>query len=285
MSTRPRITIVGAGKLASTLAPALTRAGYPIDAILARDGAVSLRRAKHLAKQVGAIALTANRAPLRSDIVWLCVPDSQITRAATALATKGVWKGRVVLHSSGALTSDELAALRRRGAAVASIHPLMSFVLRAQPSLAGVPFAIEGDSHALRVARAIVKDLGGQSFAIRKKDKAAYHAWGTFASPLLTALLATTERVAAAAGIDQKAARSRMLPILKQTLSNYALLGAPGAFSGPVIRGDSDTVQKHLRNLQRIPVARDVYVALARAALEYLPSANKMRIRKVLSKK
>jgi predicted short-subunit dehydrogenase-like oxidoreductase (DUF2520 family) len=128
----------------------------------------------------------------------------------------------------------------------------------------------------------MVKDLGGSAYAIRKSDKAAYHAWGTFASPLLTALLATTERVAASAGIRGKATRRRMLPILQQTLSNFGALGARDSFSGPLVRGDVDVVKRHLRSLRKIPEALDVYLALARAALRYLPVKNREALRKIL---
>jgi predicted short-subunit dehydrogenase-like oxidoreductase (DUF2520 family) len=134
---------------------------------------------------------------------------------------------------------------------------------------------MEGDPVALRTARRIVRNLGGKAFFIRKEDKAAYHTWGTFASPLMTALLATTEEVAAMAGVSRKAARNRAIPILRQTLENYAAFGAPDAFSGPIIRGDVDTVRRHLRALNNVPIARDVYTALARAALQYLPAKNK----------
>src|SRR6202023_3513185 len=110
-------------------------------------------------------------------------PDSEIAGAAHRLA-KISWKRRVALHSSGALTSDELDVLRGPGAAVASVHPLMTFVRGSRPALEGVAFAIEGDQKAVRVARAIVRDLRGHPFAIRKQDKPAYHAWGMFVSPL-----------------------------------------------------------------------------------------------------
>ena len=151
----------------------------------------------------------------------------------------------------------------------------MTFVRGSRPSLTGVPFAVEGDAVAVRVARRIVKSLGGKVYSIRKQDKAAYHAWGTVASPLFTALLATTEQVAAAAGVNRKAARQRMIPILRQTLANYAALGAERGFSGPIVRGDVDTVKRHLRVLRDTPAAREVYIALARAALRYLPAKNK----------
>jgi predicted short-subunit dehydrogenase-like oxidoreductase (DUF2520 family) len=158
----------------------------------------------------------------------------------------------------------------------------MTFVPGSRPSLTGVPFAIEGDAAAVRVARRIVKDLGGSAYAIRKSDKAAYHAWGTFASPLLTALLATTEQVAASTGLRGKEARRRMLPILQQTLSNYGALGARDSFSGPIVRGDVDVVKRHLHSLRKIPAALHVYLALARAALCYLPAKNREQLRKIV---
>lgn len=281
MTRKPRIAIVGAGNLASALAVSLRRAGLVVDAVVARPTGNSIRKARLLAKQIGARPVT-DAADLRAELVWLCVPDAQIGRAARTLAKNVRWKGTVALHSSGALTSDELQPLRDRGAAAASVHPLMTFVPGSRPALAGVPFAIEGDGPAVQIARRVVRELGGQPFRIRKQDKAAYHAWGTFASPLLTALLATTERVAASAGVEQKAAVRRMMPILLQTLANYAERGAAKSFSGPIIRGDVDTVKRHLKVLAGIPAAREVYVSLARASIKLLPVKHKNALRRLL---
>ena len=160
----------------------------------------------------------------------------------------------------------------------------MTFVRGSRPSLVEVPFALEGDQKAVRAARAIVLNLRGQPFIIRKHYKEAYHAWGMFASPLLTALLAATERVAGAAGVSPKAARERVLPILRQTLANYVELGAPGAFSGPIARGDVATVEKHLHTLLGVPEAREVYLALAREALQDLPTENRAGLEKILKR-
>jgi predicted short-subunit dehydrogenase-like oxidoreductase (DUF2520 family) len=305
MAAKPGITIVGAGNMARALALSLRQAGYRIDEVLARSAGRSLGKARHLARKAGARAAVIPEAKLDAMVVWFCVPDGEIARAARSLATKTDWKNKNVFHSSGALGSDELDWLRRRGAAIASVHPLMTFVRGKVPESSsrlastvkrslndgmqsvsltgtGVPFAIEGDSAAVKTARRIVKDLGGTAYSIHKKDKAAYHAWGTFASPLLTALLATTERVAGLAGVKKKQARRRMIPILLQTLMNYAAFDAAAAFSGPIVRGDVDTVKRHLEVLRREPVAREVYVALARAALDYLPAKKRSALRRVL---
>lgn len=267
MPEKPSIAVVGTGNLGSALVIALHEAGFLIDALIAH--ARGMVRARQLARQIGSRALLSPK-HVNAPIFWLCVPDREIVRAAASLADTVNWHGKIALHSSGALSSDELEPLRKKGASVASVHPLMTFVRRSRASLAGVPFAIEGDREAVRAARSIVRHLGGQPNAIKKKDKGAYHAWGTFASPLLTALLATTERVAALAGVPSRVARRRMLPILLQTVANYGSLGPAAGFSGPVIRGDVDTVKRHLRVLRGSP-AREVYLALVRAALRYLP--------------
>lgn len=280
MMLKRRIAIVGTGNLGSALAVSLRSAGFPIDAVVARPPEKSIRKARRLARRIGARA-TSNPADLKAGLVWFCVPDSQIGRAARAWAQRFRWAGIVALHSSGALTSDELEPLRQRGAEVASVHPLMTFVPGSRPALAGVAFAIEGDRGAVRIARQIVRELGGQPFAIRKEDKAAYHAWGTFASPLLTALFATTERVAVSAGVKRKNAVRRMIPILMQTLANYAERGAARSFSGPIIRGDVDTVHRHLKVLKSIPAAQEVYASLARASLEFLPVKHKNALRRL----
>jgi predicted short-subunit dehydrogenase-like oxidoreductase (DUF2520 family) len=281
MAGKPRVAIVGAGNLGSALAWSLQEAGYAIEAVIARSRGESLKQARRLARQVGARA-TIDMSSVCAGLVWFCVPDGAIAAAAQSIAAQVEWKGRVALHSSGALGSDELASLRKRGAAVASVHPLMTFVPGSRPSLRGVSFALEGDAAAVRVARRMVRDLGGRAYSIREADKAAYHAWGTFASPLFTALLATTEEVASMAGVSRKAAKQRMIPILQQTLANYAALGAAGAFSGPIVRGDVNTVKRHLQMLYGTPVVREVYLALAGSALRYLPSKGKTALRGTL---
>jgi predicted short-subunit dehydrogenase-like oxidoreductase (DUF2520 family) len=284
MVAKPRIAIVGPGRLGSTLTQELTRAGYTISEIVSRNRAGSRKKARELARNVEARASTGDSAHLDADLVWFCVPDREIAAASRQLAPVVDWKRKTAFHSSGALASDELNLLRRRGGVVASVHPLMTFVSGSIPSMKSVPFAVEGDPMAVRVARRIVRDLSGEAFTIRKEHKVAYHAWGAFASPLLVATLVTAEQVARVAGLSGVDARKKMLPIIRQTIANYAALGPAGAFSGPIVRGDVQIVRKHLQALRKIPEARDVYLALARAALRYLPALNRKELEKVLER-
>jgi predicted short-subunit dehydrogenase-like oxidoreductase (DUF2520 family) len=284
MAKSTRIAIVGPGRLGSALAIALKKAGYSVVEIVAREHPDSLRRARRLARQVGAKVISGSRLPLNADLIWFCVPDREIAPAAQTLDIGTSWKGRTAFHSSGALGSDELNALRKAGAAVAAVHPFMTFVSRSKPQLEKVPFGIEGDPAAVRLARSVVGKLGGEAFSIRKENKVAYHAWGGFTSPLLVSLLVTGERVAEAAGFSRAQARRWALPILRQTLANYAKLGPGESFSGPIVRGDASVVEKHLRVLQKVPEAHEAYVALVRSALRNLPVQNRRELERALRK-
>ncbi len=247
-----------------------------------------MKRARALARRVGARAVNINRAVLDAEVLWFAVPDGEIRQAAESLARKAralsskSFRARFAFHSSGALASGELAFLRELGANVASVHPLMTFVPRSRPSLAGVPFAVEGNAAAIRVARAMVRDLEGNSFVLPARRKAAYHAWATMTSPLLVAYLVTLEKAARAAGLAGEKARRMSLPILRQTLENYARLGPGNSFSGPFVRGDVETVAKHLALLKRDPKVRAVYATLAWMAIDVLPVRNRYKLRRLL---
>jgi predicted short-subunit dehydrogenase-like oxidoreductase (DUF2520 family) len=158
----------------------------------------------------------------------------------------------------------------------------MTFVPGSHPPVVGAPFAVEGDGAATRLARRMVRDLGGESFTLPTARKAAYHAWATLTSPLFLAFLVTLEDVARGAGLTREESRRKSLPIIRQTLENYSRLGPRHSFSGPIIRGDVETVAKHLAVLRKHSEARDVYVALARSALRSLPVKSRKGLRRLL---
>jgi predicted short-subunit dehydrogenase-like oxidoreductase (DUF2520 family) len=278
------ITLIGAGNLAQALGPALLAAGYRIDAVAGRQTASSRRRAAMLAKNTGARAVLLEQAAPGSDVVWICHTDDALAETARSLARRADWRGTTVFHSSGALTSDVLAPLRRAGAQVASLHPMMTFVPGVAPQMATVPFAVEGDERAVAMARKIVRALGAEIFAIPKSAKPLYHALGSFSSPLIVATLVTAERVGRGAGLTAAQTRKVMAPILKQTLRNYLERGAAAAFSGPMKRGDLNTVRRHLRVLGRVPGASEVYRALVKSALVDLPARNRTQLARLLQK-
>jgi predicted short-subunit dehydrogenase-like oxidoreductase (DUF2520 family) len=276
------VTLVGAGNLAHTLGPALKAAGYKVDVVAGRAIASSQKRAAALARKLGAKALRLEDVRPASDIIWLCHTDDALAATALRLAHVSGWKGKIVFHSSGALSSDVLSPLRRAGAHAASLHPMMTFVPGTTPRLQSVPFGVEGDRRAVAAARPIVRDLGAEAVAIRKDAKTLYHALGSFTSPLVVATLVTAERVGCAAGLSRTQTRRMMGPILRQTIKNYLEAGAAAAFSGPIKRGDLATVRRHLKELQRVPGAREAYRALVKSALLGLPGKNKKSLLSLL---
>ena len=277
------VTLVGAGSLAHALAELLPRAGYVVQEIVVR---AKTKAALKLGRSAGASVARIEDAGWTAETVWLAVSDGAIRDVAKAIAVRADWRRKVVLHSSGALSSEELAVLRKRGASVASLHPMMTFVPGETPDMRGVAWTIEGDERALRAARKIVSALGGQALPIRPEHKPLYHAFGAFLSPLLVVHLVAASEVAKMAGIRRQDFAAIMKPIVSRTLENlFANIGElPGrAFSGPLVRGDVETIRRHLRSLRRVPLARQLYVALVRAALQSeLPIGKRTEVARTL---
>lgn len=221
---------------------------------------------------------------MSADIVWICVPDDAIAALAEQMTDERDWRGKIVVHSSGALSSDTLEPLRRKGAEVASAHPLMTFVSSSQPKLKGVPFALEGTAKALTAVETIISDFEAHAFRIARTEKAAYHAFGFFSSPGIVALIAAAIDVGKLAGLEGKRVRALMEPIVRQTIDNCFRTSPQQAFSGPVRRGDVETIRKHLKVLDEHPDLLDLYGSLVRIALRDLPSANADSLQRLVNK-
>ena len=283
----PVVTLIGYGNWGTALAFALHGGGIPLSEIVVRK----LRRGGETEKSAARLTVLAD-AKLDADVFWICTPDSAIAGVAEQLAKALDHRSRrsrpIVFHSSGALASTELAALRAAGASVASVHPLMTFPRRAiAPSsrkrLVGVSFAIEGDVRASRAARKLVHALGAEPFPLAIEHKPLYHAFGAFASPMLVALLSAAVETGVAAGFTPAQARRRMRPIVERTLLNFFTQGPKKSFSGPIARGDAATVARHLDALRQHPRLLAIYGELARFALDALPAQNEEQIRKLLN--
>jgi predicted short-subunit dehydrogenase-like oxidoreductase (DUF2520 family) len=278
-------TIVGAGNLARALGTLLTKAGFRVDEIVVRKPS---RHAATLARGCKAHLVTMEEARFDASVTWLLVSDSAIRSCADQMSVNRNWKGKVVLHASGALSSDELQSLRRRGASVASAHPMMTFVHGEIPRMQGLAWTVEGDKKAIAVASRLIRKLGGAVFEINKRDKPLYHAFGAFLSPLLVVHLHAAAVTADAARIPRSNLVGFMRPIVAKTLENLfehidEQEGSGKAFSGPLVRGDIGTIQSHLSALRRVPISEALYRALVWAAVESdLPVKNRRRIRSLL---
>jgi predicted short-subunit dehydrogenase-like oxidoreductase (DUF2520 family) len=160
-------------------------------------------------------------------------------------------KRAVVLHASGAVSSDALAGLRQSGFAVGSCHPLQTFESPSQ-ALTVIQqsyFCIEGDAAAVRAARSFVRRIGARSFEIPTDKKPLYHAAAVLASGGVTALLSVSFDVLRRCGLNEAQAQQVLLPLTQATLANVETVGPRRALTGPVRRGDIGTVRRNLEAL------------------------------------
>ena len=212
--------------------------------------------------------LGPTRIPGDTTILLLAVPDSALAEVAHDIEASGpAPPGCVALHLSGALSSDVLEPLHRAGYAIGSMHPLQSV---ADPWLAGdrlldVAFAVTGEPAAVRAARRIIDGLDGRAFVIPPNFRSLYHAAAVMASNYLVAIAATASRWLNEAGVPSDEALPALLPLMQGTLDNLKHLGVSAALTGPVARGDADTIRMHLSRLSASD--RSLYCALGRETL------------------
>ncbi len=162
-------------------------------------------------------------------------------------------RGKVVLHTSGALSSDVLDSVRRCGAAVGSMHPLQTFSGVEVPPLEGRVFTIEGDTGAVRMARQIARALGAVPVQIEGAKKPLYHAAGALAAGNVLALMEAATRLMTSAGMKRREAVQVLLPLTRQVLENFERLGARAAWTGPLSRGDYGVVAAHSEAMKDLP--------------------------------
>lgn len=266
---RSRLNLIGAGKLGRTLA----RLWH--DQRLVTIGAVVARRQESARQAANFISAgnpgtpdTANSWP-EAELWLLATPDDQLSNTAEYLASLDRdWRNCTVFHCSGSCPSSILAPLATAGARIASGHPIHSF---ADPEQSRKTFAetfclLEGHAEATSRLDDLFSAIGARTVLSPHCDKTLYHAATTVASNLLVALLYDAEQMlSTATGLPAARARELLAPLSRQTLDNCARLSPSQALTGPLARGDIDTVSRHLATLRDTPWAAG-YIALSKTA-------------------
>jgi len=269
-------SIVGAGRLGTVLGAALVRRGWTAAAIVDKDSGAAresrriIGRGKVLPYRPGLSQEGRDGTVGLGDVVIIAVPDNAVGRVAAGLARSGVsWAGRFVFHTSGLLPARVLEPLRKRGARIASVHPVQSFPRKDAPAsiFKGITWGVEGDPAAVAAAEEMVRSLRGNVLLLSEKDKPLYHAACSLASNAMIALEWTASGMLGAAGIGEKAAASMLFPLVQGTLQNVNNLGLGKALTGPILRGDVVTVRKHLEALRDDRHARGVYLVMGKQIL------------------
>ena len=262
---RPRLAFVGPGTLGTTLAHALSRAGYPVVAI----GGRTADHVRALAHRIhGAEAADRPQDAVdAADLIFLTVPDDSIAPLCGSIS----WSAsHAVVHCSGVASIDLLAPATEAGAAAAVFHPLQTFATReqAERNLPGSAFGIEATSDELLATLCrMAEALGGTPLAIAG-DKSVYHASAVIASNYLVTLLDIASGLWEALGLSREEGLKALLPLVRGTIENLEAVGLPRALTGPIARGDVGTIERHLDALSRVaPDILPVYKGLARRAI------------------
>ncbi len=265
-----KIAIVGAGVLGTALGILLKRVGYTITAVSSRNR----RRAQDAIASIGEGQPLGDpgSAARDADLVFLAVPDRAIAAVSLELASAGTLRqGAVVAHLAGGLPAGVLAGVVAAGGLRGSMHPLQSFadLQTAVRLLPDAFFFLEGDEEAVDVLRTVVIALEGRPVRIDGATKALYHAGAAAASNFLVTLVDYAATLLFRAGVPRDAALAALLPLIKGTVANLEAVGLPHALTGPIARGDTGTVRRHLKALDEQPgdLVR-LYRHLARHTIE-----------------
>lgn len=244
-----QLGFIGAGTVGTALAVRLTEKGYPVVAVASRR----FESAEQLAGQVqGCHAYENNQAVAdKAEVVFITTPDMAIPVVTGQLK----WhSGQSVIHCSGADSLDVLEPARLAGARVGGFHPLQTFagVQIAIENLPGSTFGLEAEEPLLGILKEMVQALKGDFVILRAADKVAYHAAAVMACNYLVTLVKLSTDLYQTFGVSRDQATHSLMPLLKGTLNNIANIGIPNCLTGPIARGDTGTVQKHLNALAKV---------------------------------
>jgi predicted short-subunit dehydrogenase-like oxidoreductase (DUF2520 family) len=260
--------LVGPGRAGTAVACALAARGWRPVAVAGRTPDAASTRA--LAARLAAPAVEVADAGREADVVIVATPDAAIAGTATALAA-ALRPGALVVHLSGASTLHELDGVLPAcpDVEVGSLHPLQSLPSAGvgQRRLAGAWCAIDGSPRVERIALT----LGMRPFRLDAADRVRYHAAACVASNHVVALLGQVERLAVQAGVPFDA----FLPLIRGTVENVDELGPAAALTGPVARGDDETLARHVDALP--DDERDAYEALVHEARRLADATNAAR--------
>ena len=272
---RLAVGVVGAGRVGTALGAALARAGHDVVAVSAVSAA-SRRRAEALLP--GVPVLPVPEVVARAGLVLLSVPDDVLPGLVEGLVTTGtIAPGQLLAHAAGRYGYGVLDPATRAGALPLALHPVMTFTGTAVDAarLAGCSWGVTAPAPLRPVAEALVVEMGGEPEWIEEELRPLYHAALAHGSNHLITLVAEVIDLLRLAGVAEP---GRLLgPLLGASLDN-ALRAGDAALTGPVARGDAETVGAHLQRLAAAsPRSVDAYVALARLTADRALAAGRLR--------
>lgn len=278
------ISIIGPGRVGTAIGVLAARAGWPVVAVAGRRAETARAAAEAIGH--GAGVRSPAEAAAAGRLVLLTVPDDAIAAVCEELAAAGAFAaGAVVAHCSGALASEVLSPARQRcRCEIGSMHPLQTFPTAAAAirQMAGTHCFCEGDPPAVAVLERLAGAVGARPVRIDAAGKARYHAAAVMACNYLVALMEAAAALAESAGIDRATWLSAAGPLVRSTVDNVLRTGPVEALTGPIARGDVETVTRHAEAMREAqPLLRELYAAAGRWTLELARSKGTLDAAKV----
>jgi len=264
------VSLIGVGRLGGALAIALSRTGFDVEQLIYRTALPAAETVGLIKGRPDQVSFDDLR-PISSDLLVITTGDDQIEAVCTA-AAPFVNAGTVVLHTSGALSSEVLSAAAEKGLATGSMHPLISIsdAVRSADLISGAFFCIEGSSNAVTAADVVVSALGGRSFTIATAFKPLYHAAAVLASGHIVALFETAVETLTKCGPDGGRAKEVLFPLLASSVRNLSDQDTAAALTGPFSRVDGSAIQRHLDvfDRERLHETKRIYIEIGEKALD-----------------
>ena len=247
-----KLGFIGAGTVGTALAVRLSSKGYQVIAVSSR----SQTSARKLAQAVSGCHVFNNNQGVAdtAELIFITTPDDTIVSVASEIQ----WhRGQSVVHCSGALSTDILESAKKPGAQVGAFHPLQTFagVKQAIENIPGSTFAVEAEEPLLSTLKDIATALEGHWIELKANDKVAYHAAAVIACNYLVTLVKLATDLWQSFNIPQSQATQALLPLIRGTIHNIDIVGIPQCLTGPIARGDIETIKKHLDALQKVAPA------------------------------
>jgi predicted short-subunit dehydrogenase-like oxidoreductase (DUF2520 family) len=267
-SSKLKIGFIGTGTAGTALAVKLHTQGYHIAAASDNNTSATKRFAKMIPdctiyRQNQVVADTA-------DLIFITTPDDIIAPITASLK----WhSGQSVVHCSGAASLDILAPAREDGAVTGAMHPLQTFagISQAIENIPGSTFAIEADEPLFSTLRDMALAMGGYCIKLDAGNKVLYHAAAVLSCNYMVTLVKLATDLWEQFGVEPQQATQALMPLLKGTLNNIAGVGIPDCLTGPIARGDTGTIRKHIAAMeQSTPQALDAYLEMG---LQTIPVA------------
>ena len=243
-----KIGFIGAGTAGTALSILLSKNGYHVMAVSSR----TLASAEKLAKAVGGCHVFKNSQGVadNAEVIFITTPDDAISK----VASQARWhSGQSVVHCSGADSTDILEPARKQGARTGVFHPLQTFAGTEQ-AIANIPgstFAVEAEEPLLSTLKKMANAVGGYCIELKASDKVAYHAAAVIACNYLVTLVKLATDLWQTFSVPPPRSTRALLPLIRGTLSNIENIGIPDCLTGPIARGDTGTIKKHLDALQK----------------------------------